>query len=270
MPDQRGADGPDGEVARLQRRLAREHRIRLDAEQIARTAVARLDEADRLKTVFLATVSHELRTPLTSIAGFTSLLLNHGHAIDADQRLDMLERIDRNSKVLLTLIEGLLEFTEIEQGSTRLAPAPLVLAPAVAATIAGLEATLVEHAVRVEVDDATAAFVDERAFRRILTNLLVNAARYAPAGTSVTVSAATGGDRTTVLVDDQGPGVAEGERAMVFERFFRGTSPVVAATHGSGIGLTVVRLLVEAMGGSVSVHDAPGGGARFAVSLPTT
>jgi two-component system phosphate regulon sensor histidine kinase PhoR len=254
-------------VARLQRRLDREHRIRLDAEIAAEKAVARLHEVDRLKTVFLSTVSHELRTPLTSIAGFTSLLLDHADSIGEEERRDMLRRIERNSQVLLTIIEDLLELSTIERGSPRLHLGPVPLERAVADAVvpfAGAE----HHDVRAEIAPDVVAVADERALARILANLLANAVQYSPAGTTVTVSASAGGGRCTLLVDDQGPGIPLDERDLVFERFYRGSDPAVATTHGTGIGLSVVRSLAEAMDGSATVLDAPGGGARLAVSLP--
>ena len=258
----------DAQVARLQHRLAREHRIRLDAEDAAEKAIARLHEADRLKTVFLATVSHELRTPLTSIAGFTSLLLHHADTIAEGDRQEMLERIDRNAKVLLGLIEDLLELSTIVRGSPRLALETLDVPEVVAAVLEQVAAGVEGHEVRVDIPPGTTVVADQRAFQRILVNVVTNAVQYAPAGTTITVSASTGGGRATVLVDDEGPSVPEAERELVFERFFRGSGPAVVTTHGAGIGLSVVRLLAEAMDGSASVHDAPGGGARFAVSLP--
>jgi signal transduction histidine kinase len=258
----------EAQVARLERRLAREHRIRLDAEDAAEKAIAQLHEADRLKTVFLSTVSHELRTPLTSISGFTSLLLDHADAIDESERHDMLERIDRNAKVLLQLIEDLLGLSTIERGSPRLALRAVAVDEVVAAIVERFVEEADQHEVRVDIPAGTTAVADDRAFDRIVVNLLANAARYSPPGTTVTVSASTGGGRCTLLVDDQGPGVPGHEREHVFERFYRGSGPAVDSTHGAGIGLSVVRLLAEAMDGSASVHDAPGGGARFAVSLP--
>jgi signal transduction histidine kinase len=258
----------EAQVTRLERRLAREHRIRLDAEEKVEQAIGRLHEADRLKTVFLSTVSHELRTPLTSISGFTSLLLDHADAIDESERHDMLERIDRNAKVLLQLIEDLLGLSTIERGSPRLSLRPFAVDEVVAAIVERFLEGVDAHEVRVEVPGGTTAVADDRAFDRIVVNLLSNAVQYSPTGTTVTVSATTGGGRCTLFVDDEGPGVPHDEREYVFERFYRGSGPSVSTTHGTGIGLSVVRLLAEAMDGSATLHDAPGGGARFAVSLP--
>jgi signal transduction histidine kinase len=257
----------DDEVARLRRRLAREHRTRLESEDIAERAITRLYAADKLKNSFLATISHELRTPLTSIAGFTALLLQSSADLDGDQQRDMLERIDRNARVLLGLIEDILDFSTLEEQQPSLALDEVALRPLTLSAMTQLGAVLDHHALDVAVPSHVRAMVDERSFVRMLRNILTNAVRYAPPGTTVRVDATTDGGRCHLVIDDEGPGVPPDEQPFVFERFFRGRGEWVTRTRGSGIGLSVVRHLVESMGGTVAVGEAPGGGARFTVTL---
>ncbi|MBA2282850.1 MAG: HAMP domain-containing histidine kinase [Acidimicrobiia bacterium] len=268
QPELSGDAGPSADVARLRRRLAREHRIRLEAEEIAEKTITRLYDADQLKNVFLATISHELRTPLTSIVGFTSLLLEAADQIDDEQRHDMLQRIDRNAHVLISLIEDLLQFSTLEQQNGALDPEAISLRPLALAVVGQLGPTLDQQTIDVAIPDGIVVLADEQGLVRVLTNLLTNASRYAPAGTVVTLGARLDEGRCVLTVDDEGPGVPEDERALVFERFFRGRGDWVTKTHGTGIGLAVVQRLVDAMGGEIEVADAPGGGARFTVTLP--
>jgi signal transduction histidine kinase len=109
---------------------------------------------------------------------------------------------------------------------------------------------------------------DPRRLHQVVTNLLANAAKYTPAGGSVTIRASTDGSDAVLEVADTGPGIPDDERQLVWERFYRGESGRLA--DGSGIGLAVVKELVDAHGGQVTVDEAPGGGARFTVRLPRT
>jgi signal transduction histidine kinase len=119
------------------------------------------------------------------------------------------------------------------------------------------------------VEDVPNALVDSQALRQVLLNFLENAVKYGPPGQTITVGARREGDRVRIWVDDEGPGVAESERADIWNAFQRGRSAERSGQGGSGIGLAVVRDLVLQHGGSVSVDTAPGGGARFVVELPS-
>jgi len=231
-------------------------------------AVRRLRDLDALKTVFLSTASHELRTPATAIGGFASLLEQRWGAFPDDRRLEMVSRIAANARSLGAVVEDLLDFSLLDRREQPL--------PVVATDLGGLTRGVVDrlstlfgaHTIDVTVLDTPLVVGEQSALERVVTNLLTNAVKFSPAGTtvSVVVEPAPGGGR--LVVCDQGPGVPEADRARIFTRFYRGSGEAVIQTRGVGIGLSVVMELVERLGGSVEVDDAPGGGARFSVWLP--
>lgn len=260
--------GDERETTRLQARYERERRIRREAEAIAEKATARLYEADRLKTAFLKTISHELRTPLTAVTGFSDVLARQWTVLDDARRLEFLERIRRNGMILWTRIEEILDLTRLDSGGTS-PPEPVPLSRLVLESLEELAGVLDDRPVRRVVEPDVWALADETAVKRILGNLLVNAVRYTPEGTAVDVAVFARDHRAVLVVADEGPGILPDERAVVFERFYRGKHDAVLRTPGSGIGLALVKELTERMGGCVELDDAEGGGARFSVSLPT-
>lgn len=234
------------------------------------TALLRLRDLDALKTVFLSTASHELRTPVTAISGFTTLLAANWDRFDEDQRREFVVRIGANARSLSAVVQDLLDFALLEKGTLTVTPVPLDLGPIVSGIVDRLSASFEQHTLVVDLEPAPVVAVDERAIDRVLTNLLTNAAKFSPAGTTVTTSVApepaTGG--ALLRVCDEGPGVPVADRERIFTRFYRGSGDAVVQTRGVGIGLSVVSELVERMAGSVGVSDAPGGGACFTVRLP--
>lgn len=234
------------------------------------TALVRLRDLDALKTVFLSTASHELRTPVTAISGFTTLLAANWDRFDEDQRREFVVRIGANARSLSAVVQDLLDFALLEKGTLTVTPVPLDLGTIVAGIVDRLSASFEQHTLVLDLAPAPVVAVDERAIDRVLTNLLTNAAKFSPAGTTVTTSVApdpeTGG--AVLLVADEGPGVPVADRERIFTRFYRGSGDAVLSTRGVGIGLSVVAELVERMAGSVEVSDAPSGGACFTVRLP--
>lgn len=255
------------ELERLRVRYERERRIRIEAEAIAEAATARLYEADRLRVAFLKTISHELRTPLTAITGFSDVMARNWDTLGEATRLDYLECIRRNGKVLRVLIEEILDLTRVGQGSLGSVTSPLLLSRLVPAVIEELAVVSQSHTVRVDVEDEVWAMADEIAVTRIVDNLLVNAVRYSPEATAIDVSVALRDGWAVVVVADEGPGIPASERAAVFERFYRGNHDAVLRTPGSGIGLALVKELAARMGGRVDIDDSERGGARLSVSL---
>lgn len=231
-------------------------------------AVRRLRELDALKTVFLSTASHELRTPATAISGFASLLEDRWGDFPEDQRAEMVGRIAANARSLSAVVEDLLDFSLLDRRDQPLAVEPLHLGDVVDAVVGRLGLLFADHAIEVVLGDPPPVLGERNALERVITNLLTNAAKFSPAGSTITVEVdgTDGGGR--IRVRDEGPGVPPEERSRVFTRFYRGEGDAVVQTRGVGIGLAVVAELVERMGGAVTVDDAPGGGARFTVWLP--
>jgi two-component system, OmpR family, sensor histidine kinase KdpD len=125
------------------------------------------------------------------------------------------------------------------------------------------------HTVDLQVADGVDAYVDPVAVERILANLLSNASKYAPPETTITVAVERVGDRARLRVADQGPGIPAEERARVFVRFYRLSNPETIRTRGAGIGLAILRDFADQSNATVTIEDAPGGGAVFIVDFPT-
>jgi two-component system sensor histidine kinase KdpD len=260
-------DDPSRDLARLRRRYERERRARQDAETIAERATSRLYEADRLKSAFVTNASHELRTPLTAVLGFAETLETRWDEFDEEQRRQFVGLIHTNARTLGELIEHLLDFTRVDR-TVELTPQSIDLAEYVTWAVAQVESTVAGHSVVLHADRGSRAHADPVAVHRILVNLLDNAAKYAPGGTTITIRAGVEQGVAVLEVLDEGAPIPAVERERIFERFYRADSETTLRTRGLGIGLAVVRSLAEAMGGSVEVRDGPSGGNRFVVTLP--
>jgi signal transduction histidine kinase len=232
------------------------------------TAVRRLRDLDALKTVFLSTASHELRTPATAIGGFATLLTNSWDRFSDEQRRDFAARIAANARSLSAVVQDLLDFSLLDRGAEPLALGPVELGALVEGVVDRLAPVFTDHQIACTVEPAQPVAGAVNGLERIVTNLLTNAVKFSPAGSTVTVAVRARGDGAEVVVSDEGPGVPLEERQKVFARFYRGTGDAVLQTRGVGIGLSVVSELVDRMGGEITLEDAPSGGARFTVWLP--
>jgi signal transduction histidine kinase len=223
----------------------------------------------RIRADFVSSVSHELRTPLAQIRLFSETLLLNRVRSEAEGRRS-LEIIQQESRRLAHLVDNVLFFSRAERGIERIAAASTPLAPLtteVVETFLPL-ARASRATVRVDVVDAPDGMIDPAAFKQILLNLLDNAVKYGPAGQTIVVSVERRGPEAIVTVADQGPGVPADARMRIWEPYSRLVTASTSAIAGTGIGLAVVRRLVDLHGGSVRVEDAPGGGACFIVAFP--
>ena len=231
-------------------------------------AAGRLRELDALKNAFLGTVSHELRTSITAIMGFGELLVEAWDELSDERRRELAARVRRSAGSLRHLVDDLLDFARLEQQRLRVSPRELDLADAVRQTVDSLRSLLSEHELELDLEPTT-AWVDPIAVERIVANLVSNAAKYAPAGSTVRVSVGLADGRARLVVADQGPGIPEAERSRIFVRFYRLDTQETLRTRGAGIGLSILRDFVDRSGATVAVDDAPGGGARFTIDFPT-
>ncbi|WP_328461860.1 sensor histidine kinase [Streptomyces sp. NBC_00448] len=227
---------------------------------------------ERSHAELIATVAHELRSPLTSVKGFTATLLAKWERFTEDQKKLMLETVDADANRVTRLIAELLDISRIDSGRLELRRQPVDIAAAVrhhveAHVAAGQSAE--RFAVRVP-GPLPALWADPDKIDQILGNLLENAVRHGDGTVTIEVTRAAGiggDDRTTegtaVTVSDEGPGIPEESMGRVFTRFWRGSK-----RGGTGLGLYIVKGIVEAHGGTIRVGRAPGGGAEFRFILP--
>jgi len=238
-----------------------------DAFDQERESVRRLEDLDRIKNRFIGTVSHEMRTSASAISGFANLLSSRWDRFDDDERRDLVTRIDRNGQSLVSVVEDFLDFSRLERRSPASDPPPASLSDLVATAVDDLAPLAPRHRMVTRIAPDVAAFVDRAAVERILANLVSNAAKYSPAGSVITITVEADGDTALLLVDDEGSGIPPVEREKVFEAFYRAGHHAVAGTHGAGIGLAVVKEVVDRLRARVSVDDSPAGGARLVVAF---
>lgn len=241
-------------------------RVRLveDLDRAERAA-----ETDRLRQALLTSISHDLRTPLASVLGAASTLRDLDAALPPEAKAELLATIIDESERLNRFIANLLDMTRLEAGAV----APNLSAQDVAETVdTALRRTqkvMSEHRVVVEVAaDLPPLALDPVLFEQVLVNLLDNAAKYAPEGSTVTVRARRQGDRILIAILDEGEGLPEADVERVFDKFYR-VRKGDRVRAGTGLGLAISRGFVEAMGGTVTAGNRPDrSGACFTVSLP--
>lgn len=230
--------------------------------------VAKLRDVDRLKATFLGAVSHELRTMVIAIQGFADLLIRQGGQLDETRRNDFVDRIVRNARSLGVLVEDLLDFARLESAGISVTLQPVDLSELVPKVVEQMTSIVGDRAVFVDIEDAVVAMADPSAIERILVNLLSNAAKYTPIGSTVRVSVGRGDGEALLTVADDGPGIDAVERERIFDLFYRVDNDAARAARGVGIGLALVRQLAELLNGEIIAADTPGGGATFRLTIP--
>jgi PAS domain S-box-containing protein len=257
----------------LQNLLAKERVARADAEA-AQQALAeqneRLRELDRLKDEFISLVSHELRTPLTSIRGYLELLLDGGAGELTEDQQRFLAVVDRNSKRLMHLVGDLLFLAQVEAGKLALELAELSLEDVVAEAIEAAKPIADEKGIELHVtlESLPATVGDRSRLAQVLDNLVSNALKFTPEGGSVDVRVSADGDDALIEVADTGMGIAVDEQEQLFDRFFRSSEATERAIPGTGLGLTIVKAIVERHEGRIEVESAQGEGTTMRVRLP--
>jgi signal transduction histidine kinase len=244
------------------------------ARLYARAVASRItaDEANRLKSSFLASMSHELRTPLNAIAGFVELIDMGLHGPVTDQQHDSLRRIRTNQQHLLVLITEILDFARIDGGRARCREDDVPMANVIADVEQMLGAMaqakgLPLHVPRVDPD--VAAWADADRVRQILMNLVMNAVKYSPPNAGpVSIASEARNDTVLIVVEDHGRGIPADQLMSIFEPFVQLDSGRLDRQGGVGLGLAISRQLARAMNGSLEVDSTVGRGTRFTLSLP--
>jgi PAS domain S-box-containing protein len=262
---ERHADGRARRMVGTQTDITERRRLEAIGEQAARA-----EAASRAKTEFLARMSHELRTPLNAVLGFAQLMEVDHQEPAAPGQLRRLKLMREAGAHLLHMINDMLDLTRIEAGGLALQVQPLALHEVLAAAQAMVQgaAEKAQVALVVEAPGADVRVqADPARLRQVLLNLLGNAIKYNRPGGRVSVAVASGGTRLRIDVADTGLGISEAAQRTLFEPFQRGdqqSGPI----EGVGIGLTLTRALVLAMGGEVAVSSRVGVGSTFSVWLP--
>lgn len=224
-------------------------------------------ESDRLRTALLDSVTHEFRTPLTSIKASVSSLLTTP-SLSNDERKELLTVIDEETDRLNRLVGEASEMAQLDSGMVKLDLKPHDIADAIDSALEATRHLLQKHKVEVNLASGLPPVtMDVERIREVITHLLENAGKYSPAGTTVTVTAERQARNIVVSVADHGPGIDSFEQPLIFEKFYRGRNQQYAA-HGTGMGLAIAKVIVEAHGGTIGVVSQLGSGSVFSFTLP--
>ena len=227
-------------------------------------------EMDLVKGEFISVVSHELRTPLSSIRGSLGFIIATLDPDFPEDERELLEIAHKNSERLIHLINDILDIDKIAAGKMRFDFETLELGDLIWQAIAANQSYAERFGVNFvsEPNADSHVRVDAERLIQVLTNLLSNAAKFSPEGGSVRIGMERHGDHVRILVSDNGPGIPEGFRAKVFQRFSQADSSAGRAKGGTGLGLHISKQIVERMGGSIDFTTEVGVGTTFHVDLP--
>ena len=229
----------------------------------------RLRKIDEARNQFLAIVSHELRTPLTSIVSFSELIRGEAEGLTADG-IRFLDIIERNADRLHRLVGDLLMLDRLEAGALPLDLAPVSIADLAAEAVRSASAPAAKQGIAIDVVTGNGPLVaaDHRRLMQVLDNLIANAVKFSNRNRRVHVKAAYDGSQWRIDVTDSGIGIPPEEVGQLFNRFVRASNARTAGLPGTGLGLSVVKVLVEMHGGHVEVKSTLGRGSTFSVYLP--
>lgn len=237
--------------------------------EVAQQATVQI-ESERLRNSLLSALSHDLRTPLAALYGLADTLSNGSPQLPP-RPLEIARAIGAEAQRMNAMVNNLLDMARLESGAVHLRREWQPIEEVVGAALKSVGAALEGHVVRTELAaDLPLVDIDAVLVERVFANLLENAGKYTPAGSSVTVAAAVRETNLLVSVSDDGPGLPAGREEALFEKFARGARE--SATPGVGLGLAICRAIVEAHGGRIwfekAPPGAPGQGARFCFTLP--
>lgn len=243
------------------------HRLRVE-KQLAEEACHRAETADRLKSVFLQNISHEIRTPLNAIVGFNDLLNgNENIELEPEERAELLSSIHRNTELLLTLVNDVLDLSSLESGNYQLAPAPTNVEELCRHTLTNVEAK-VPTGVSLELEvspNNQVITTDASCLQQILMNLLENACKYTEQG-KIILAYRADSEKVVFSVTDNGCGISPDNAEIIFQRYEK----LDSFKPGFGIGLSICRSIATLLNGHIYLDTTYTQGARFVLEIPFT
>ena len=244
--------------------LALERARFADAAQASSLAA----ERESLRNTLLASISHDLRTPLAVMVGAASTLTERGEALDARRRRELAASIEQKAREMSELVSNVLDLMRFQSGQVPLRWDWQSVEDLVGAALRHIELRMHEHPIELRLPpDLPPVHVDAGLVVQVFVNLFDNIAKYTPPGTHAWVSAGNEGAAVRVVVEDDGPGLPEGDPQRLFEKFQRGSEE--GSVAGAGLGLAICRAIVRAHGGEIVARRRDAGGARFEFTLPT-
>jgi len=228
-------------------------------------------EIEEIKSDFISIVSHELRTPLTAIKGFLSMVIKKDFGELNDKQYHFLSRVYQSNQRMINLVEDLLDASYIESGKIVLNPRPIAIEQIAREVVTELASKGLEHQIMIKVTrrhKLPLVLADENRLRQILVNLIDNAIKYSMPESEVMLDFKLDGDELVTSITDSGVGVSPAQIDKLFQKFGRIYNPLSVKAGGTGLGLFIVKNLVESHGGRIWVTTREGRGSKFSFSLP--
>jgi len=244
-------------------------RVRTHVE--LKQARQRLREMNNEKNEFMGIVAHDLRSPLTAIYGFSEMIQQEPE-MDTRELREFVGRIHDTAKRMSEMVQNLLDANRIERGELNLNPAPTDLSPLLSSLTEAhrVRAAAKRQTIHLESDPGPVmAFVDANVMVQVLENLLSNAVKYSPPAKNIYVRLRKRSETVRCEVQDEGPGLSAEDQKKLFGKFARLSAKPTGGEHATGLGLSIVKKMVEAMNGRVWCESEPGKGAMFVVEFPT-
>ncbi len=234
--------------------------------------ITRQAELEKMKNEFMSNVSHELRTPITSIKSYVDTLCNHGEKLDPEIYREFLEIIDNEADRLMYLVNDVLELSKLEEGDRELEMVPTEVHRPCERALRSLNMMARDRDILLELkvdENMPLISLNEESIERVVINLLSNAIKYTPSGGNITIFARLHLEQgeISIAIKDTGIGIPEDALAHIFDRFYR-VERKVHTIKGTGLGLTIVKKIVEKHGGRITVESALGEGSTFTLFLP--
>lgn len=222
----------------------------------------------QLKSDFITGISHDLRSPLSAIKGYAVALLRHGEDFDESVKQEFLEVINNEIDHLTRLLDNLMDVSKIEVGALKPFYEEIILGHLLEKVVKSHQLYTKKHKIKINLPKDVIVYADIYMLERIFNNLINNAIKYSPEGGKIEISAASDGDFCTICVKDEGLGIRPEDKDRIFERFKRAQKIKEKKISGSGIGLYVVKTLVQLQGGKIWVESREGKGSKFYFTVP--
>ena len=262
-----GAPSPDGVVRRESAMLAN---LARSVSRLVGLPEPSEEARAALRHEFVDVVCHDLRNPASTIAGYSELLLDRGRDQLTREQSNALVRIRRNAYFMLDLIESILDTERLEAGAMRAKPTEIDLAALVRESVDDFQPTAANKSIVVAADLPAApvlVILDPKLFARAVSNLISNAIKFSPTDSTIQITLTTGPGTVRLAVRDQGPGIPEAEQARLFTKFGRTSVTATRGEHQTGLGLFIVKRILDLHGARIVVDSAPGRGSEFAIEL---
>ena len=242
--------------------------LEMDHLRKTREAEAIRAQQEQLRANLLRSISHDLRTPLTSISGNASVLLSNSDSLNDAKKNKLYLDIYDDSMWLINLVENLLSVTRIEDGTMNLHMEAELMSEVVSEALRHVNRRREEHTIKVEpVDDFIMARMDARLIIQVIINIVDNAIKYTPAGSTIVVSVKKQNSIVTVEIADNGNGISDEAKGNLFEMFYTANDGIGDSRRGLGLGLALCKSIIVAHGGTISVKDNTPSGAIFRFTL---